>query len=104
MYGIGNRFDSAPELLFVLRAVDHRELIEQAIPVAPAGGRSSAPTIATDELGAIFDIEISDGAIASVDKKSRKRPAAKKVLKVARTTKKPQATKKKMAKPVPKKG
>ena len=35
MYGVGNRLDSSPELLFVLRGVDHLELIEQAIPTAP---------------------------------------------------------------------
>src|SRR5215207_7534107 len=41
MYGVGNRLDSAPELLFKLRCVDHMELIEQAIP-APPEGKSSA--------------------------------------------------------------
>src|SRR5439155_16608524 len=64
MYGVGNRLDSSPELLFVLRAVDHRELIEQAIPTAPIGARSSAPTIATDDLAAIFDIELGDAPVA----------------------------------------
>ena len=64
MYGVGNRLDSSPELLFVLRGVDHLELIEQAIPTAPLGAKSSAPTIATDDLGAIFDIEIGDAPAA----------------------------------------
>jgi len=36
LYGVGNRLDSSPELLFVLRAVDHVELIEQAVPSVPA--------------------------------------------------------------------
>lgn len=58
MYGIGNRFDSSPELLFSLRAVDHGELIEQAIPAMPVGKGGDAPTIAMNELGAMFDIEI----------------------------------------------
>ena len=64
MYGVGNRLDSSPELLFVLRGVDHLELIEQAIPTAPIEAKSSAPTIATDDLGAIFDIEIGDAPAA----------------------------------------
>ena len=67
MYGVGNRLDSSPELLFVLRGVDHMELIEQAIPTAPLKATSSAPTIATDDLGAIFDIEIGDAPVAKAD-------------------------------------
>ena len=43
MYGIGNRLDSSPELLFVLRGVDHQELIEQAIPTAPIAGQTRRP-------------------------------------------------------------
>ena len=43
MYGIGNRLDSSPELLFVLRGVDHLELIEQAIPAAPLGHEQQRP-------------------------------------------------------------
>ena len=43
MYGVGNRLDSSPELLFVLRGVDHRELIEQAIPTAPLGQEQQRP-------------------------------------------------------------
>ncbi len=43
MYGVGNRLDSSPELLFVLRGVDHLELIEQAIPTAPLGTEEQRP-------------------------------------------------------------
>ena len=60
MYGVGNRLDSSPELLFVLRGVDHAELIEEAIPAAPARSKRGAPTIAADDLGAIFDIELDE--------------------------------------------
>ncbi len=59
MYGIGNRLDSSPELLFELRGLDHRELIEQAIPTTPTRAKRGAPTIESSELGAIFDIEIN---------------------------------------------
>jgi uncharacterized Zn finger protein len=97
MYGVGNRLDSSPELLFTLRCVDHRELIEQALP-APVEGKSSAPAIATDDLGAIFGIEIGDAPQAVPA--TQNKPAAKKVLKKT-AAKKSAAAKKKSA---PKKG
>jgi len=56
MYGVGNRLDLSPELLFLLRAVDHKELIEQAIPQPRSGPGAAHPPIAMGELGAIFDI------------------------------------------------
>jgi uncharacterized Zn finger protein len=83
MYGVGNRLDSSPELLFVLRGVDHLELIEQAIPTAPIRATSNVPTIATDDLGAIFNIEIGDAPVAKADTKIPKKPASKKVVKKA---------------------
>jgi uncharacterized Zn finger protein len=82
MYGVGSRLDSSPELLFALRGVGHMELIEQAIPTAPVGAKTGAPTIAADDLGAIFDIEIGDAPGAKAltripDKPARKKAAAK---------------------------
>ena len=103
MYGVGNRLDSSPELLFVLRGVDHLELIEQAIPTAPLGTKSSAPTIATDDLGAIFDIEIGDAPAAKAAASSREKPAAKQAATKARAEKNASDTKKTKTKPVPKK-
>ena len=105
MYGVGNRLDSSPQLLFVLRAVDHMELIEQAGSTAPIrAGRGSAPTIAADDLGAIFDIEIGDAPIAKVRTKTREKPVVKKAVKKARKVKKAAAAKKKTPTRVPKKG
>ena len=131
MYGVGNRLDSSPELLFVLRGVDHLELIEQAIPTARLGTKSRAPTLATADLGAIFDIEIGDAPVANADttipaktvakqaatkaraqknasatKSAATIPAktlAKQAGKKTRTVKNASATKKTKAKPVPKK-
>ncbi len=104
MYGVGNRLDSSPELLFVLRAVDHQELIEQAIPTAPIGTRSGAPTIRADELGAIFDIEIGDAPPADGKIKTRARPVVKKFVKMAGKLKNAKTTKKKAATRLPRKG
>jgi uncharacterized Zn finger protein len=104
MYGVGNRLDSSPELLFVLRGVDHNELIEQAIPAAPVGSKSGAPAIAAGDLGAIFGIDIDDAPPPAAKKKVRDKPAAKTVAAKAGVAKKSAATPSKRAKPLPKKG
>lgn len=103
MYGVGNRLDSAPELLFRLRAVDHLELIEQAIPAAPIGADTGAPTIAASELGAIFDIEM-DEVPAAKESPGPGTPTAPKTAKKPRSAKKPTTAKKKKPTSVPKKG
>lgn len=100
MYGVGNRLDSAPELLFTLRCVDHMELIEQAIPAAPLEGKGTATAIATDDLGAIFGIEIADAPVTRSLPETEKKPAAKKTAKKIATNKNAAAKKKS----VPKKG
>jgi uncharacterized Zn finger protein len=106
MYGIGNRLDSSPELLFELRGVDHRELIEQAIPAAPTWAKRGVSTIETSELGAIFDIEINDSPLAGpptskpTTKKApkvKKAPAATKPAPVKKTAAKKTATVEKAA-------
>ena len=97
MYGVGNRLDSSPELLFALRAVDHGELIDQAIPTAPIGARGTAPTLDSDDLGAIFDIEIGDAPAAKPARKIRVEPAAKNVAKSKAA--KPRVAKSKVATP-----
>ncbi len=88
MYGVGNRLDSSPELLFLLRGVDHMELIEQAIPAAPAGAAGkTGRTIATDDLGAIFDIELGDAPVVKAETKALEKPTSKRVVKKATATK-----------------
>lgn len=103
MYGVGNRLDSSPELLFVLRGVNHRELIEQAIPKTRVASKRGAPTIASDELGAIFGIEIGD-APPTVADTVRKKPTAKTIPPKVKVVKKATAPKKARVKPIPKKG
>lgn len=65
LYGVGNRLDSKPELLFTLREVDPTELVAQVTASAARdGGLVSADpnlaTVAADELGDIFGIELDD--------------------------------------------
>ncbi|MBI3462670.1 MAG: hypothetical protein HY000_06350 [Planctomycetes bacterium] len=77
LYGVGARLDSAPELLFTLRNVDHLELIGQAV-----AAENLERTLAADQkdalggdLGEIFGIEIdvpaSEQAVASQEGPTR---------------------------------
>jgi uncharacterized Zn finger protein len=102
MYGIGNRLDSKPELLFELRGVDHGELIEQAIPTAPTRAKRGTRTIDSAELGAIFDIEINDAPAAeqpTTKTATKKQPKAQKTpaTKLQPKAEKTPATKKTVA-------
>lgn len=61
MYGVGSRLDTRPELLFLLRGVDHQELITQAIAEGNLGREldsTAAGQIAADDLSGIFGIEL----------------------------------------------
>jgi uncharacterized Zn finger protein len=87
MYGIGHRLDVSPELLFVLRGVDHLELIEQAIPKSRGKAQTTAATVSADELGDIFGIELGDSgeksvveevAVLAPAKNGRRKPGAAK--------------------------
>jgi uncharacterized Zn finger protein/DNA-binding transcriptional regulator YiaG len=62
LYGVGSRLDSQPELLFLLRDVDAQELIaaEMALPEAA----TASDTLADDQLGAIFGIDLDTEAEA----------------------------------------
>ena len=57
LYGVGNRLDDSPELLFRLRGVDPAELIS-AETVLPEGAAAGADTLAEDQLGDIFGIDL----------------------------------------------
>ena len=75
LYGVGARLDEAPELLFLLRGVDHQELIDAEVGTASAITRStnSRKRIADDSLGDVFGIEIAkdeSGETARIPKPS----------------------------------
>ena len=61
MYGIGARLDEKPELLFLLRKVDHLELIAGAVDATPAA-KAAKPrgkkTLAAGDLADVFGIEM----------------------------------------------
>jgi uncharacterized Zn finger protein len=64
MYGVGARFDHAPELLFTLRRVSADELLAAAVTdffgVRPAP--ASARVLVVDGLAAMFGIELVGAA------------------------------------------
>jgi uncharacterized Zn finger protein len=73
LYGIGARLDTAPELLFSLRDVDHLDLITQAVAAknlerALPGKEDQA--LAGSDLGELFGIELENGKQAA--KRSRR--------------------------------
>jgi len=78
LYGVGARFDSAPEMLFLLRGVDHLDLISQAVDganlnAAFASGKSGP--LASEDLGELFGIDIETPG----DESQAKLPAAARV-------------------------
>ena len=90
LYGVGARLDSKPELLFLLRGVNHEELIEadteQAVTAATSRGKSKR--LAAAALGEVFGIEIDT---AGADAAS---PAAQDGSKVTPTKPAPSRAKK----------
>ncbi len=93
MYGIGNRLDTSPELLFEVRGVDHQELIEQSILTTPARATGSAPTIESAELGAIFGIEIDDTPPTETPSSKENKTKAPKTRKTPKVKTAPASTK-----------
>jgi uncharacterized Zn finger protein len=61
-YGVGNRLDQDPELLFTLRGVDPAELIDAEIDLSDSTGAKDGGEIASESLSDIFGIEL-DGNI-----------------------------------------
>jgi len=60
LYGIGNRLDHQPELLFKLRQVDHLELIDQAASPVSKPKLAKKKIIAADQLADVFGIELDN--------------------------------------------
>ena len=89
LYGVGTRLDEEPELLFVLRGVDHEELISAEVSVAAttSGTKGSRRRIADDTLADVFGIEMSEDVTTAKTKPSPHRkktvPKSKNTSKVA---------------------
>lgn len=87
LYGVGARLDQKPELLFLLRGVDHEELIGAEVGVATAAGKvvGGRKRIADDALADVFGIEISQDDISAGTSttRRRKKPVARKTVKIS---------------------
>ena len=61
LYGIGARLDEKPELLFVLRGVDHAELVTEdaAKAVVRKARKTVRRTLEESELSAVFGIDVA---------------------------------------------
>lgn len=106
LYGIGNRLDQQPELLFTLRGVDAADLIANA----GSGLDTTAPTVDADKvldsdaLADVFGIELAEmptpvRARARQPKAADKKPVTKKKTVAAPSKTAKTATKKKKATP-----
>jgi uncharacterized Zn finger protein len=60
LYGVGARLDHQPELLFLLREVDHLELIEEAVPRAGKKIATGKKTLVQSEVASVFGIELAE--------------------------------------------
>ena len=90
LYGIGTRLDQQPEVLFSLRRVDAKDLVQQAEVGLKPSGKRVAPSKVLDDalLGDVFGIEMAEAALPA--KPTARKAAAKKVLKAAaKSTAKP---------------
>jgi uncharacterized Zn finger protein len=76
LYGVAARLDKKPELLFVLRKVDHEELISADLDMQVATtGEGKRRRLATQDLSNIFGIDIEDTMPPAA--KKRKTPPRK---------------------------
>ena len=72
LYGVGARLDEKPELLFVLRKVDHETLIAAELDLQVATkGTGKRRRLANQDLSSVFGIEI-DGPPVAAKKPPRK--------------------------------
>jgi uncharacterized Zn finger protein len=80
LYGIGNRLDSRPDLLFVLRGVDPSELVRAQLQVDTA---TTTDQLENGHLADIFGIDLEDEPVSPTlsTKKEEKAKKAKLPLK-----------------------
>ncbi|MET0963334.1 MAG: SWIM zinc finger family protein [Noviherbaspirillum sp.] len=71
LYAVGNRLDSQPELLFLLRHVDPQDLIRQAANAPAADATAASAELDSADLSALFGIEL-DAPPAPVAKARKK--------------------------------
>lgn len=81
LYGVGNRLDQSPELLFVLRGVSQTDLVGASLTKSVDSLTSSADgssTLADADLSDLFGIDLVADASPTPDKRATKKKSAKK--------------------------
>ncbi len=96
LYGVGNRLDDSPELLFLLRGVDQNDLIGSSLIEATEASvdLGGAPGLDSSELGDIFGIDLIDSPKSTKPRKSKQQVIVKKKAAKKKTAKKKVANKK----------
>ena len=101
LYGVGNRLDDAPELLFLLRGVEQADLIGESLRSDQFETADlSGSKLDGEDLGDIFGIDLVTTASPGAGRKriAPKKKAAKKVATKKKSAPKKRAAKKKVSK------
>jgi uncharacterized Zn finger protein len=77
MYGVGNRLDRAPELLFTLRGVDAQELLTNPQTIQAPTIPESSRIMASVDLWEVFEIDHSQEKFKKGRAKAKSKPTAK---------------------------
>ena len=80
LYGIGARLDEEPQLLFLLRHVDHNELVSQAASAENLSGALGglSESLVGEDLGKMFDIDLDSTSPGDENaRQSGRRPRAR---------------------------
>ncbi len=92
LYGVGARLDEKPELLFLLRKVDHEELISAELDMQTAtSGTGKQRRLANSDLSSLFGIELEEAPEQKTEGRANKRKPA--TRKTAAKSKIPNASK-----------
>jgi len=86
LYGVGHRLDSSPELLFLLRGVKQTNLISNSMANQNLGqtiGLQKDSSIASEDLGDIFGIDLASPAETPKAKKATRKKAQPVIEKVS---------------------
>jgi uncharacterized Zn finger protein len=88
LYGVGARLDQQPELLFLLRKVDHLQLIEKALPQhAAKKAAKGKKTLAAGDVAGVFGIELAEPeALDAPAPAAKGKPAKSKQKKSGKST------------------
>lgn len=87
LYGVGYLLDSEPELFFLMRGVSQAELVSDAMLTqkqSDAMGLDAQSTLDSDDLGALFGIDLStaEGSAVKADSKSKQKAGSRSRSKV----------------------